>query len=105
MTFVDACRFGDLEEQLPLRLVLADLPIALVLTGGQLFAVGDKCSHADVSLSEGEVSGCLIECWLHGSSFDLRSGEPTSLPATQPIPTYQVRVEGIGPDAVVQIEV
>jgi 3-phenylpropionate/trans-cinnamate dioxygenase ferredoxin subunit len=47
-----------------------------------------------VSLSDGEVDGCTIECWLHGSTFDLRSGKPLSLPATQPVPVYPVTVEG-----------
>ena len=57
-----------------------------MLTDGELFAVDDRCSHADVSLSEGEVEGCLIECWLHGSQFDLRTGQPTCLPANAPWP-------------------
>ncbi len=61
---------------------------------GQIFAVRDECSHAQIALSEGEVDNCEIECWLHGSRFDLRTGEPTSLPAYEPVPVYPVRVEG-----------
>jgi 3-phenylpropionate/trans-cinnamate dioxygenase ferredoxin subunit len=60
---------------------------------GDLHAVDDTCSHANVSLAEGEVDGCTIECWLHGSRFDLRTGTPTSLPAIRPIDVYPVRVE------------
>ncbi|MEU3457445.1 non-heme iron oxygenase ferredoxin subunit [Micromonospora sp. NPDC006766] len=56
------------------------------------YAVHDECSHAAVALSEGEVEGCTLECWLHGSRFDLRTGEPTGLPATEPVPVYPVEV-------------
>ena len=60
------------------------------------YAIGDVCSHEDYSLSEGEVvpEACEIECWKHGSMFDLVTGEPRSLPATRPVPVYVVRVEG-----------
>jgi 3-phenylpropionate/trans-cinnamate dioxygenase ferredoxin subunit len=60
------------------------------------YAVGDRCSHADFSLSEGEVwaDEREIECWKHGSTFSLETGEPQSLPATTPVPVYDVRVEG-----------
>ncbi|MEV4137690.1 non-heme iron oxygenase ferredoxin subunit [Dactylosporangium sp. NPDC049742] len=56
------------------------------------YAVYDECSHAAVALSEGEVEGCTLECWLHGSRFDLRTGEPTGLPATEPVPVYPVEI-------------
>jgi 3-phenylpropionate/trans-cinnamate dioxygenase ferredoxin component len=56
------------------------------------FAVYDECSHAQIALSQGEVDGCTLECWLHGSRFDLRTGEPTGLPATEPVPVYPVEV-------------
>ncbi|HEX7590187.1 MAG TPA: non-heme iron oxygenase ferredoxin subunit [Demequinaceae bacterium] len=61
---------------------------------GELFAIDDTCSHAEVSLSEGDVDGCEIECWAHGSRFDLRTGEPDELPAMTPIRTYPVRIDG-----------
>ena len=60
---------------------------------GSVHAVDDVCSHANVSLSEGEVEDCAIECWLHGSRFDLRTGAPTGLPATTPIAVFAVIVE------------
>jgi 3-phenylpropionate/trans-cinnamate dioxygenase ferredoxin component len=56
------------------------------------YAIYDVCSHAEVPLSEGEIDGCTLECWLHGSRFDLRTGEPTGLPATEPVPVYPVEV-------------
>lgn len=61
-----------------------------------VYAIGDTCTHADVSLSEGEVDPLTrhIECWKHGSSFSLETGEPDTLPATKPVPTYELVVEG-----------
>ena len=59
---------------------------------GNFYAVYDECSHDSVALSEGEVEGCTLECWLHGSRFDLRTGEPTGLPATEPVPVYPVEI-------------
>jgi len=77
-------------------------PIALVGTEGDYFAIRDECSHASVALTEGEVDGYTIECWLHGSCFDLRTGDPTNLPATEPVPVYPVKIEG--DDVLVSIE-
>jgi 3-phenylpropionate/trans-cinnamate dioxygenase ferredoxin component len=70
--------------------------IALVRIGDEFHAVDDTCSHENYSLSEGEVLAeeCEIECWKHGSTFDLLTGEPRSLPATKPVAVYAVRVEG-----------
>jgi 3-phenylpropionate/trans-cinnamate dioxygenase ferredoxin subunit len=95
-----ACRVADLAPGKALR---ADLALAaggkhafsIVRTeDGEFYAIDDTCSHADVSLSEGDVVGCEIECWAHGSRFDLRTGTPNELPAMTPIQTYPVRVEG-----------
>jgi 3-phenylpropionate/trans-cinnamate dioxygenase ferredoxin component len=58
----------------------------------QFYAVRDECSHASIQLSEGEVDGCTLECWLHGSRFDVRTGEPTGLPATEPVATFPVEI-------------
>jgi 3-phenylpropionate/trans-cinnamate dioxygenase ferredoxin subunit len=60
---------------------------------GAWHAVGDVCSHGPVLLSEGEFEGCTLECWGHGSRFNLATGEPENLPAVAPVPTYPVRVE------------
>jgi 3-phenylpropionate/trans-cinnamate dioxygenase ferredoxin subunit len=71
------------------------LRIALVRIGDDFYAIGDQCSHENYSLAEGEVftDECEIECWKHGSTFDLRTGEPQSLPAMKPVPVYDVKVE------------
>ena len=61
---------------------------------GELHAISDICSHGAVSLSDGEVEGATIECWLHGSRFDLRTGKPLSPPAVRPVPVYPLTVEG-----------
>ena len=70
--------------------------IALVRIGDDFYAIGDRCSHADYSLAEGDVweDECEIECPKHGSTFSLTTGEPQTLPATQPVPIYTVSVEG-----------
>ena len=70
-------------------------PVALVRIDDDVYAIGDTCSHANVSLSEGEVLADEreIECWKHGSTFSLVTGEPQTLPATQPVPVYEARVE------------
>ena len=60
----------------------------------QFYAVRDECSHASVPLSEGEIDGCTLECWLHGSRFDLRTGQPTALPAIRPVAVYPVTIDG-----------
>lgn len=93
-TFVRVCAASELTEDTPKRVELGGTPVAVVRTGGEVFAINDICSHANVSLSEGEVEDCQIECWLHGSAFDLRTGKPSGLPATRPVPVYPVKIEG-----------
>jgi 3-phenylpropionate/trans-cinnamate dioxygenase ferredoxin subunit len=68
--------------------------VAVVKSEGQYFAVRDECSHAQIQLSEGDVGGCEIECWLHGSRFDLRTGKSSGPPATDPVAVYPVQVDG-----------
>jgi len=96
MTAERLCATGDLGDGEARRFDVGGHRIALVRLGGEWFALGDRCSHADISLSEGEVliEECALECWKHGSSFDLHTGEPLSLPATRPVPVYSVSVEG-----------
>ncbi len=90
------CRRGDLEPGQARRFDVAGLRVALVRIGDDFLAVGDRCSHEDYSLAEGEVLSdeCEIECAKHGSTFDLRTGEPCSLPATRPVPVYDVVIDG-----------
>ncbi|MFN7151805.1 MAG: non-heme iron oxygenase ferredoxin subunit [Microthrixaceae bacterium] len=84
----------DLTDGEPTRIDIDGRTLAVVRLGEQVYVIGDRCSHADVSLSEGEVDAdaCTIECPKHGSEFDLRTGEPLSLPAVRPVPRYQVAV-------------
>jgi 3-phenylpropionate/trans-cinnamate dioxygenase ferredoxin subunit len=94
VAFVRVCSVADLTDDAALSVVVDGEPLAVVRSEGEFFAIRDVCSHADVPLSEGDVEECAIECWLHGSRFDLRSGKPTGLPATKPVPVYPVRIEG-----------
>ncbi|XVQ07845.1 non-heme iron oxygenase ferredoxin subunit [Spirillospora sp. CA-255316] len=91
--YVKVCALTEIPAEGALGVEIGDTPVALVRAGDDVHAVNDICSHAEVSLSEGEVFNGTIECWLHGSCFDLRTGKPTNPPATQPIATYKVKVE------------
>jgi 3-phenylpropionate/trans-cinnamate dioxygenase ferredoxin subunit len=84
----------ELQPGTPLRVELGDRSVALVRIGDDVYAIGDRCSHAEVSLSGGDVDedDCTLECPKHGSAFDLRTGEPESLPATRAVPVYSVEV-------------
>lgn len=97
-----ACALSEVPEEGAIRVVLQGRPVCVARSGGEVFALQDICSHADVALSEGEVEDGQIECWLHGSLFDLRTGKPSGLPAVRPVPTYPVTVEG--DDVLVQME-
>ena len=96
---VDVARAGDLAPDSARKIEVQGQDIALVRCDEGVFAIGNRCSHADVDLSEGEVDGCALECWLHGSQFDLRTGYPRSLPASEPVPTYRVDIVGDGDGA------
>ena len=89
-----ACAVSDVTPGTALALTVDGVDIALVRDGDEIYAIRDECSHAAIALSEGDVEGCEIECWLHGSRFDLRTGKPTSLPATEPVAIYPVSVDG-----------
>ena len=90
------CRRDELESGQARRFDVEGHRIALVRIGDDFYAIGDRCSHENVSLSEGEVyeDEREIECWKHGSTFSLTTGEALNLPATKPVPTYDVVVEG-----------
>jgi 3-phenylpropionate/trans-cinnamate dioxygenase ferredoxin subunit len=93
---VRLCGRDDIEPGTARCFDVGGTRVALVRVNDDFFAMGDRCSHEDYSLSEGEVLAdeCEIECWKHGSTFDLRTGEPRSLPATKPVPVYPVNVDG-----------
>jgi 3-phenylpropionate/trans-cinnamate dioxygenase ferredoxin subunit len=92
MAFERACSLGDVAEDEALGVTLGAFEVAVARHGEEVFAVENICSHAAVALSEGEVEDCTVECWLHGSRFDLRTGKPTGLPATEPVATFPVDV-------------
>jgi 3-phenylpropionate/trans-cinnamate dioxygenase ferredoxin component len=93
---VRLCSVGDVASGEARRFDVGSLRVALVRIGDDWYAIGDRCTHQDVSLAEGEVHAetLELECWKHGSCFSLTSGEPSSLPATRPVPTYEVRIDG-----------
>lgn len=90
---IKVCAVEDIEPGTAISADIDGVQVAVVRTAdGEVFAIHDECSHASVPLSEGEIEGCTLECWLHGSRFDLRTGAPTGLPATEPVPVYPVEV-------------
>lgn len=103
MSVANVGRIDDFAPGTATRTVVASTPVAIVRIGDDLYAIGDTCSHANVSLSDGDVwcDQRQIECPRHGSTFDLRTGEPDTLPATQPVPVFDVTV--IDGDVIVTI--
>jgi 3-phenylpropionate/trans-cinnamate dioxygenase ferredoxin component len=92
--FVRACALSDLPDEGAIGVEVAGVPVAVVRTGAEVFALHDVCSHEEVPLSEGDIYDHTVECWLHGSCFDLRTGKPTGPPATKPVATYKVKIDG-----------
>ena len=90
---IRVCAVADVAKGEAVAADVDGTPIALVhADDDNFYAVYDECSHAQIPLSEGEIDGCTLECWLHGSRFDLRTGEPTGLPATEPVPVFPVEI-------------
>jgi 3-phenylpropionate/trans-cinnamate dioxygenase ferredoxin subunit len=100
---VRLCGREDLAPGEARRFDVAGLRVALIRIGDDFYAIGDRCSHEDYSLADGEVwqEEREIECAKHGSTFDLRTGEPCSLPATRPVPVYELAVDDEGVSVVV----
>jgi 3-phenylpropionate/trans-cinnamate dioxygenase ferredoxin component len=92
--FARACSLAELPDSGGISVEIGGEPVAIFRTGGEVFALRDVCSHAEVPLSEGDIYDHTVECWLHGSCFDLRTGDPTGPPATEPVPIYPVKIEG-----------
>ena len=103
-TGVVVARLDDLASGMARRFEVAGRNVAVIRIGDDVYAIGDTCSHADFSLSEGEVLGDTkeIECWKHGSSFSVETGAPSTLPATLPVPVYVAFVRD--GDIVVDVE-
>jgi len=87
-------KVDQLQESKPVKFTLGSEDVCVARIGDEVFAVADICSHAEASLSEGDVKGYKIECWLHGAEFDLRSGEVLTPPAFEGIETYAVVRDG-----------
>jgi 3-phenylpropionate/trans-cinnamate dioxygenase ferredoxin subunit len=94
MGFERVCALAELSETTAYTATVGRQDVILVRDGDEVLAVEDMCSHALYPLSEGDVADCRIECALHGSRFDLRTGKPDALPATEPVATFPVRVDG-----------
>ncbi|GLJ78830.1 non-heme iron oxygenase ferredoxin subunit [Microbacterium imperiale] len=88
-------KLSELEQDTAVRVVIDKVPMAVVLDGnGEVHAIGDTCTHGDISLAEGFVEEDTLECWAHGSAFSLRTGQPLNLPAYEPVPVYEVTIDG-----------
>jgi 3-phenylpropionate/trans-cinnamate dioxygenase ferredoxin subunit len=87
------CSVDELVENQAVRVVLDGTPIAVVKdSSGAVHAIGDTCTHGEISLSEGFVEDETLECWAHGSQFSLVTGKPLNLPAYEPVPVYPVEL-------------
>ena len=96
------CSLDDVPLDAARRIELAEIDVAVIRVADEVYAVEDVCSHADFPLSEGEIDGCSIECALHGSRFDLRTGKPSGPPATTPVAVYPVAI--IDGDVYIELE-
>lgn len=95
MSQTRACSLSELVQDTALRVVIDNEPICIVKdAAGEVHAIGDTCTHGDISLADGFVEGDTIECWAHGSAFSLISGKPLNLPAYEPVPVYEVVIAG-----------
>ncbi len=93
MEKVKVLKLSEIVENTSNLVEVGDKKIAVFNVGGKIYAIDDTCSHAEASLSEGEVFDCIVECPLHGAEFDLKTGEATTLPATKPVITYKTDVD------------
>jgi len=97
MTATRVCALSELEQDAARRVEVDGVPMAVVLdSSGEVHAIGDTCTHGDISLAEGFVEDDTLECWAHGSKFSLRTGKPLTLPAYEPVPAFQVEVKDGG---------
>ena len=86
--------FSVLVEGKPFAIDVDGVAVCVARVGDEVFAVADTCSHSEASLSEGEITGTKIECWLHGAEFDLRTGEALTPPATESLKSFKVKRNG-----------
>jgi nitrite reductase/ring-hydroxylating ferredoxin subunit len=101
MAVIEVGREEDVPPGHAIRVWVNDEPVGIYNVDGEFFAIGDVCTHEDFSLADGElIEGHTVECALHGSRFDLRTGVALSMPATGAVPTYEIWVE----DGVLKLE-
>ncbi|MDD7385010.1 MAG: non-heme iron oxygenase ferredoxin subunit [Actinomycetaceae bacterium] len=100
MAMVKVASTSDVEPEEAMRVVMTtsagtQVPVAVVRdSDGSWHAIGDTCSHGNYSLSEGEIEDGTLECWKHGSAFDIRTGKPNALPAVNPVPVFAIDIDG-----------
>ena len=92
MARVRVAPLAELPNEAGVRVEVGDHRIAVFRVGDQVYALGDRCSHAEASLAEGAIFDDEVECPHHGAAFRLTDGEPKTLPATSPVPVYEVDV-------------
>ena len=90
----NVAKLSELSEATPVQVEVDGVPVCLVRLGDEVKAIHDTCSHQQWSLADGMVWGNGVECSLHGSTFDLDTGKPSSLPAMKSVPTFPVKVDG-----------
>ncbi|MDO4241123.1 MAG: non-heme iron oxygenase ferredoxin subunit [Microbacteriaceae bacterium] len=94
MSFEPVIAADAVQVNTPHRVELAGQAISVVRdSAGEIFAIGDTCTHGEISLSEGFVEDDTLECWAHGAKFSLKTGWPQNLPAYEPVPVYAVKIE------------
>ncbi|HWH26072.1 MAG TPA: non-heme iron oxygenase ferredoxin subunit [Pseudolysinimonas sp.] len=93
MSGVQVCTLAELSPSTAVKVMVDGIAVAVVMdSAGAVHALGDTCTHGDISLSEGFVEDDTLECWAHGSKFELTSGKPLTLPAYEPVPVFAVEV-------------
>ncbi len=86
--------FSVLVDGKPIAIDVDGVAVCVAKVGDEVFAVADTCTHSEASLSEGEITGTKIECWLHGAEFDLRTGVALTPPATESLKSFKVKRNG-----------
>ncbi|MFC7430367.1 MULTISPECIES: non-heme iron oxygenase ferredoxin subunit [unclassified Agrococcus] len=95
MSATRACGVSEVSVSEPRKVEVGGIAVSIVRdSAGAIHALGDRCTHGDISLSEGFVEDDTLECWAHGSRFSLRTGHPLNLPAYEPVPVYPVTIDG-----------
>ena len=92
--YASVAKTGDIAQGKLSRFEVNGTEVAVANVEGSFYAFGDVCTHAQCSLAEGELDGTTVTCPCHGSQFDVTTGAVQNPPATEPVPSFPVRVEG-----------